>query len=56
MFKRKVMQNDYIAFWSGTEQLEVTYSDHQVQLPGHMRAKRKLKHVAEGIIPMPLKH
>lgn len=50
------MQNDYIAFWSGTEQLEVTYNDHQVQQPGHLRPKRKLKHAAESIIPVSFKH
>lgn len=31
-------------------QLEGTYSDHLVQLPGHFRADQKLKPVVKGIV------
>jgi len=36
--------------------LEGTYSDDLVQLPDHLRADWKLKHVIKGIVQMPFKH
>lgn len=36
--------------------LEVTFKDHQVQLPEHFGAKWMLKHIAEGTVHIPLEH
>lgn len=42
--------------WNGIFQLDGTFKDHLAELPDHFGANKKLKHIAECIIQMPLEH
>lgn len=58
-FKSEEVENysmDYRTEYNRLFQLERTYNDHLVQLPGQFRADLKLKHVVKGVAQMPLTH